>query len=161
MKKLAFSAAGLVLVAGAAHAQPADETHGPDAHDAAHAEAAAEPGPAAEPAVPADAAEPALPADASAAASEAIPAEPTVTAATVTEAEIESFAQATVKLQEIQADTALAPEQKQTAMVAAVTETGLDPAKYNAIGRAAQSDAELRAKVQTAMSKYAPASDQG
>ena len=42
-------------------------------------------------------------------------------------------------------------------MAAAVTEAGLDPAKYNAIGRAAQSDAELRAKVQTAMSKYVPA----
>jgi hypothetical protein len=39
-------------------------------------------------------------------------------------------------------------------MVAAVTEAGLDPAKYNAIGRAAQTDPELRTKVQTAMSKY-------
>ena len=73
-----------------------------------------------------------------------------------------SFAQATVKLQAIQADTVLAPEAKQTAMVAAVTEVGLDPAKYNAIGRAAQADATLRAKVQTAMSKYAsPAPAEG
>ena len=77
------------------------------------------------------------------------------TAADVTDAEIDSFAKATVKLQEIQADASIAAEQKQTAMAAAVTEAGLDPAKYNAIGRAAQSDAELRAKVQTAMSKYA------
>ncbi len=36
-------------------------------------------------------------------------------------------------------------------MQAAVTETGLDPAKYNAIGKAAQADPALRAKVQTAM----------
>ena len=77
----------------------------------------------------------------------------------VSEADIDSFAKATVKLQAIQADTAIAAEQKQTAMVAAVTEAGLDPAKYNAIGRAAQSDAALRAKVQTAMSKYAGPSE--
>ena len=76
-------------------------------------------------------------------------------AADVTEADIDSFAKATVALQEIQADTSIAPEQKQTAMAAAVSEAGLDPAKYNEIGRAAQSDAQLRAKVQTAMSKYA------
>jgi uncharacterized membrane protein len=76
-------------------------------------------------------------------------------AADVTETEIDSFAKATVALQEIQADTTIAADQKQSAMAAAVTESGLDPAKYNAIGRAAQSDAELRAKVQTAMSKYA------
>ena len=59
-------------------------------------------------------------------------------------------------LQASQAYTASAPHKTKTAMAAAVAEVGLDPAKYNAIGKAAQSDAALRAKVQTAMSKYAP-----
>jgi hypothetical protein len=45
-------------------------------------------------------------------------------------------------------------------MAEAVTEAGLDPEKYNAIARAAQADAELRTKVQTAMAKYA-GPDQG
>jgi hypothetical protein len=164
MKKFVFSFAGLILTAGAAHAQdsaapPTDAAPPPDAA------APAEPAPPAdaalpsEPAPPADAAPPADPA----ADSAAPPADATVTAtADVTEAEIDSFAKATVKLQEIQADTTIAPEQKQTAMAAAVSDAGLDPAKYNEIGRAAQSDAELRAKVQTAMSKYvSPAPSEG
>ena len=177
MKMLTYSALGLILAASAAHAQPADETQGPDAH-AAHAGAApAEPAPANEPATPADVADPAAPADVTEAAppadvadippdAAAVPAPaapaPVIAAADVTEVEIDSFAQATVKLQEIQANTAIAPEQKQTAMVAAVAEVGLDPAKYNAISRAASTDPTLRAKVQTAMSKYAgPAPSEG
>ena len=135
MKKLALSFTGLILAAGAAQAQPAEVPA--NDHAAPHADAA-----------PADAAPPA---DAAAPAADAA----VTAAADVTEADIDSFAKATVALQEIQADTSIAPEQKQTAMAAAVSEAGLDPAKYNEIGRAAQSDAQLRAKVQTAMSKYA------
>ena len=177
MKKLAYSLAGLVLAASAAHAQPADEatseTAAPEAHGAGHAETAIP----ASPAEPATRAEPATPADplASAPAERAIPAEPATPAqpsapatnaaplavADVTEAEIDSFAKATVKLQEIQADATIAADQKQAAMQAAVTAAGLDPAKYNAIGKAAQVDPSLRAKVQTAMTRYAspPPSD--
>jgi hypothetical protein len=150
MKKFAYSFAGLVLAASAASAQDI-----PNAADDIPPPEAAEP---ADPAVPADPAtdsaaipaEPATPADA---------ATTDVTAAPeVTEAEIESFAQATVALQEIQADTTVSD--KQGAMAEAVTEAGLDPEKYNAIARAAQADAELRTKVQTAMAKYA-GPDQG
>ena len=47
-----------------------------------------------------------------------------------------------------------AAEQKQAQMVAAVTETGLDPATYNKIGRAVAVDPELRTRVQTAMSRH-------
>ena len=144
MKTLAYSFAGLVLAATAAHAQPAadpaTEAEGPDAAATSAADAT----------TPADAAEPV--ADAAPA-----PADDAVAAsAEVSDADIDSFAKATVKLQAIQADTAIAADQKQTAMAAAVAEVGLDPAKYTAIGKAAQSDAALRAKVQTAMSKYAP-----
>lgn len=136
MKALAFSFAGLILAATSAHAQPADpasETAGPQAPSAADA--------------PADAAAP--------------PADGAAPAAEVSDADIDSFAKATVKLQEIQADTAIAADQKQTAMAAAVAEAGLDPAKYNEIGKAAAADAALRVKVQTAMSKYAPQPSEG
>jgi len=154
--------AGILLAASAANAQPADVPA--NDHAVPHADAASPAADAAEPATPAV---PATPAD-PAADTAAIPAEPATpaqaaapaasaavtAAADVSEADIDSFAKATVALQEIQADTAIAPEQKQTAMAAAVSEAGLDPAKYNAISKATQSDAELRAKVQTAMSKY-------
>ena len=155
MKKMFYSLAGVVLMAGAAQAQPVGEAAGPDDHRA-------------EPATPATPAEPATPADPAADAA-AIPAEPAApaepatpaadatvaAAAEVSESDIDSFAKATVKLQEIQDDASIAADQKQSAMAAAVSEAGLDPAKYNAIGKAAQSDATLRVKVQTAMSKYA------
>lgn len=95
------------------------------------------------------------------AAEAAAPADATADAAQVSDADIDSFAKATVKLQAIQQDTAIAADQKQTAMAAAVAEAGLDPAKYNAIGKAAAADATLRAKVQTAMSKYAPQPSEG
>lgn len=147
MKKIAYSIAGLMLAAGAAHAQPANEAapaeHGDHAQPGVADEAAAPTDPAAEAAAPADVAG----ADASAATD-------------ISEAEIDSFARATVKLHEIQADASIADDQKQSAMAAAVSEAGLDAAKYNEIGQAAQADADLRAKVQTAMSRYAtPGSD--
>jgi hypothetical protein len=144
MKKLGYSFIGLVLAASAAHAQSEPATP-------------AEP---AEPAQPATATDPAadggaIPAETATPAQPATPAEPAVTAAAdVTEAEIDSFAKATVRLQEIQADATIAADAKQQAMIAAVAEAGLDPAQYNAIGRAAQADPELRAKVQTAMSRH-------
>ena len=144
MRKLAYSFAGLILAAGAAHAQPTDVPASD--HAAPHADAAG----------PADAAQPATPAEP---ATPAQPAAPEIAAADVTDADIDSFAQATVKLQEIQADTTIAADQKQMAMRDAVTSAGLDPAKYNAIGKAAAADATLRTKVQTAMSKYAPETD--
>jgi len=85
----------------------------------------------------------------------AAPAAAPLAVANVSDAEVDSFAKATVKLQAIQADATIAADLKQAAMQAAVTEAGLDPVKYNAIGKAVQSDPALRAKVQTAMSRYA------
>ena len=169
MNKVIYSFSGFLLAAGAAHAQPApeptDETASTEAHGSAHAEHAtpAEPAAAAEPAAPAAAvadaaAEPAAPATP---AEPAAPAAPPLAVADVTEAEIDSFAKATVRLQSIQADATIAADQKQAAMQAAVTEAGLDPAKYNAIGKAAQADPALRAKVQTAMARHVPPPSDG
>ena len=169
MKKIVLSISGLVLAASAAHAQPADapgsDAAQPEAHGAAHAQPArpaepatpAEPASAADPATdapaePATRAVPATPAEPAAPATEAAPP---LVVGDVSESEIDSFAKATVKLQAIQADASIAADQKQAAMQAAVTEAGLDPAKYNAIGKAAQADPALRAKVQTAMTRLA------
>lgn len=139
MKVLTYSFAAVLMASTAANAQSTSEADG--AAEGAAASAAEAP---ADPAGEATAA----PADAAAASA-------------VTDAEIDSFAKATVKLQAIQEDAAIAADQKQTAMAAAVAEAGLDPAKYNEIGKAAAADAILRAKVQTAMSKYAPQPSEG
>ena len=158
MKKYALTFTGLVLAAAAANAQPAE---GPaNDHAAPHAEGAL-PAESAAPATPAEPAVSDAPADAAPTAVPAEPAAPAIAAADVSEAEIESFARATVELQAIQADATIAADQKQAAMAAAVTGAGLNPAKYNAIGKAAQADPELRAKVQTAMARHttAPPSD--
>lgn len=133
MKRLTLSALGIALAASAAHAQPASA--GPDAAADGAGDARAE---TAGPAAPAGAAT-------------AVGAS---TAGQITDAEIDSFAKATVRLRAIQADTSIAADQKQAQMQAAVTAAGLDAAKYNAISKAAAADATLRAKVQTAMSKH-------
>ena len=99
---------------------------------------------AAEPAAPA---EPATPAEEPAAAAAQASVE-------VTDAEVDSFAQATVKLQVISEDASLDGDAKQQKMVAAVTEVGLDPQRYTEIGRATATDTGLRTRIQTAMAKY-------
>lgn len=85
----------------------------------------------------------------------AAPATPAAGAATVSDAQVDAFAAATVKVQAIDADTSIAAEQKQEKMRAAVTEAGLDAATYNKIGQALASDTALRTRVQTAMGKHA------
>ena len=73
----------------------------------------------------------------------------------MTDAEVDSFAQATVKVQKINSDTTLDQTAKQQQMVAAVQAAGLQPARFNEISKAIAADSALRAKVQTAMAKYA------
>ena len=125
MRKIACTFAAIAFAAAPALAQDA----GP---------AAAEPAAPAEPATPAE--EPA------AAAAQA--------SVEVTDAEVDSFAQATVKLQVISEDASLDGDAKQQKMVAAVTEVGLDPQRYTEIGRATATDTGLRTRIQTAMAKY-------
>ena len=124
MRKIACTFAAIAFAAAPALAQ-----------DAAPA--------AAEPAAPAG---PATPAEEPAAAAQA--------SVEVTDAEVDSFAQATVKLQVISEDASLDGDAKQQQMVAAVTEVGLDPQRYTEIGRATATDTGLRTRIQTAMAKY-------
>jgi hypothetical protein len=91
--------------------------------------------------------------DGAAAAQEAAPAGDAAAAVEVSDAEVESFAKATVKLQAIEADASLQGDQKQAAMTAAVKDAGLEPAKYNQITQAVGTDTALRAKVVEAMGK--------
>src|SRR3569623_923209 len=85
----------------------------------------------------------------------AAPAANATATAQVSDAEVDQFAQATVKVQKIVADATLDQTAKQQQMAAAVTGAGLQPARYNEIARAVPSDTALRARVQTAMAKSA------
>jgi hypothetical protein len=68
----------------------------------------------------------------------------------ITPADINSFVKAAVKVNKIQADATLDQTQKQTAMVAAVQKTGLDPVKFNTIAEASRTNPELQQRIQTA-----------
>lgn len=152
MRSLSYPLFGLALAATAAHAQEApDPSALPDGPEAA---APADFPP--EPAAPSDAVPPADDPFPSEATEPALPPPDASTAdsASFTDQQVDQFAEATVKVQAIDADASIAAEEKQTRMAAAVTETGLDPATYNKIGRAIAVDPELRTRVQVAMSRH-------
>lgn len=161
MRILSYPLLGLALAATAAHAQETSDTSalpaGPEAEAAAPADL-----PPSEPAAPADAVPPtneSLPPQAAPPAEPALPATdaPQAVGAEFSDEQVDQFAEATVKVQAIDADASIAAEEKQTQMAAAVTGTGLDPATYNEIGRALAIDPELRNRVQVAMTRHAGA----
>lgn len=84
---------------------------------------------------------------------------PPAASSAVTDAEVSSYAQAAVKVQEIAKDAALPDDAKQQQMASAVTASGLEPQRFNEISQAIGADPELRARVQTAMAAHSPASD--
>lgn len=134
MKYFASSLAALAFAATAAQAQ--DTAQPPADQSAAQS---AQPDAAAPPASPATEA--------------AAPAAGATTQ--VSDTEVDSFAKATVEVQKISADAKLDEKAKQTKMAEAVKSAGLEPARYNDIGKAVSSDPALLAKIQTAMAKYA------
>ena len=141
MNKVIYTLAAIGLTASAAYAQPGLDP----VQNEATAQTPSDAAPAAE-AVPAPSPE--------AAADGAVAPDAADTATTnYADTEIDSFAKATVKVNQIDADTTLSAEQKQTQMAAAVTEVGLDPLKYNEISEAVTADPELRAKVELAISQ--------
>jgi hypothetical protein len=138
MKKLSIALIPLAFVAATAQAQdtgalPADQAVPPAAPEAIP--------PAADAGI-----------EAAAAATEAA-----VTASAVSDTEVQSYAQAAVKVQQINANAALDQTAKQEQMVAAVTQSGLAPERFNEISNAIDSDTTLRAKVETAMAAHATA----
>lgn len=139
MKYLALSAAAAVLATLGVQAQAQD---------------------APSPSTPPEASSPAATAPGATAPDDAAPASTAAASATqaatpVSDAEVDSFAQATVKVQKINSDATLDQTAKQQQMVAAVQASGLQPARFNEISQAIAADSALRTKVQTAMAKYA------
>jgi hypothetical protein len=122
MKYALLAATGL-LFSATAYAQSADQAAVPAPEAAAPATEAESP--AAQPGAPAD-------------------------AASFTDEQINDFASAMVKIQDVAADATIDDTQKQTQMVAIVQAEGLDPETFNAIGSASQSDPELQQRVQLA-----------
>jgi hypothetical protein len=72
------------------------------------------------------------------------------TADSYTDTDLKAFARAAIAAGKIQQDTTIAATEKQPKMLAAVQAEGLDPAKFNAIAQASQSDPALKAKIQAA-----------
>mgnify|MGYP001248600531 CR=1 FL=1 len=130
MKIALIAATGLLFSGATAFAQSADQSAAPAPQAAAPADTAA---------APAD----------STAAPVTDPAAPGA-AASFTDEQINDFASAMVKIQEVAADATIDDTQKQTQMVAIVQAEGLDPETFNAIGSASQSDPELQQRVQIA-----------
>lgn len=86
------------------------------------------------------------PAEAEAPMTQEMPAPGAEVDTTFTDAEIESFAKAAIKLQESGANPATNPEEA----TQIVTESGIDAATFNAISQAMQTDPEIAERVQVA-----------
>lgn len=67
-----------------------------------------------------------------------------------TDADLKAFARAAIAANKIQQDAAVPAAEKQPKMLAAVQAEGLDPAKFNAIAQASQSDPALKQRIQAA-----------
>lgn len=90
------------------------------------------------------------------------PAQPAAPAASASassfsEADIKQFASAAVEVTKVQSDASIPAADKQPKMLAALQASGMDPAKFNAIGEAAASDPALQQRIQAAASASAPA----
>jgi hypothetical protein len=86
----------------------------------------------------------------------AVPSSPSASSS-FSDDELQKFASAAIQLNKIQADAGVAATDKQPKMLAAVQASGLDPAKFNAIAQAAQTDSTLQQKIQAAAAKSTPA----
>lgn len=78
------------------------------------------------------------------------PNSPPAAQGSFTQDDIQKFAKSVLEVNKIQADTATPAADKQAKMLAAVQKNGLDPAKFDAIAQAAQSDPDLRKQIQIA-----------
>lgn len=73
--------------------------------------------------------------------------------APISDAELDKFAIAATKVNEIAQNAALTAEEKQSAMVEAVQGSGLDPVKFNEIATKSQSDEALKARLAEAFAR--------
>lgn len=88
---------------------------------------------------------------------EAAPAQPQATpqpgATEFSQADIQKFAMAALEVSKIQSDAGTPVADKPAKMVEAVQGQGLDPATFNAISEASQSDPELQQAIQAELAK--------
>ncbi len=78
-------------------------------------------------------------------------AAPAAAPTTVSDAEIKQFAKAALAADKVSKDAAIPAADKQKQMAGAVASSGLEPARFNAIAQAAQSDPALQQRVQAAV----------
>lgn len=82
------------------------------------------------------------------------------TSADISDEEVSKFALAALVIEQIAGDEAVAQEEKQAAMAGAVQQAGLEPARFNQIAVASQSDAELGQRIQLAAAEHIEAASQ-
>lgn len=101
------------------------------------------------------------PAPAPAQTAPATPAAPAATApvtnASVTDTELTQFVTVAMQIEKIRKDTTIPEADKTAKMATAASSSGIDPARFNAIGQAMASDTALNARVQAKAAQLASA----
>lgn len=77
--------------------------------------------------------------------------------ADISDEQVDRFALAALKVEQIAGDTTLDQQQKQAKMMAAVEESGMAPQEFNAIAVASQGDPQLQERIQAAASAHVEA----
>ena len=95
------------------------------------------------------------PAPAQTAPAPAAPAAAPVTNASVTDAELTQFVTVAMEIEKIRKDPAVPEADKTAKMATAASASGIDPARFNAIGQAMASDTALNARVQAKAAQLA------
>lgn len=85
------------------------------------------------------------------------PAQAAPKSADISDDQVDRFALAVLKVQQIARDTAVDEQQKQAKMMAAVQESGMAPQEFQAIAMGSQSDPELKQRIQTAAEAHVKA----
>jgi hypothetical protein len=81
----------------------------------------------------------------------------TVTNASVTDTELTQFVTVAMQIEKIRKDTTIPEADKTAKMATAASSSGIDPARFNAIGQAMASDTALNARVQAKAAQLASA----
>ena len=74
--------------------------------------------------------------------------------------EVSRFALTALVLEQVAADTSLAKEQQQAAMMGVMQQTGIDPQRFNQIALASESDTGLQQRIETAAQQHIAAAQQ-
>ena len=85
------------------------------------------------------------------------PGAPAPQAAEITDDQVDRFALAALKVEQIAADANIDQQQKQTMMATAVQQSGMNAQEFNTIARASQTDPELQQRIQVAATAHVEA----